>query len=231
MARAYDLITRMLHTPICFAVLRVEHGDRTPGALCALMRTQGRRFQPSLRASAACRVFPGSSFACRALASAAEIRSPGLQSAPQGASPCRGRHRRTAANVDHLGRVPHPGRAHRRTKGRPQSRRPRLCACAPRARRGYRRQCRRSDLSRAGEAECDHERHPTPRVGSWGSAAAGRKSPHTTPRQLATLNAPSGTRPPGARLSYTRHSPESLSPIASFLRFDRDQWDRPSGNA
>jgi hypothetical protein len=39
---------------------------------------------------------------------------------------------------------------------------PKCCTCrAPMEQR-----CRRSQLSRAGEAECDHERHPTPRAGS-----------------------------------------------------------------
>jgi len=43
-AEPIDGLTLMLHTPICFAVLRVEHGNRTPAALCALMLTRGWHF-------------------------------------------------------------------------------------------------------------------------------------------------------------------------------------------
>jgi hypothetical protein len=59
--------------------------------------------QPQSKRGSPC--IPGSRFACGPLASAAEIRSPGVQSAPQCVRAADVTDVR-AANVDHLGRVP-----------------------------------------------------------------------------------------------------------------------------
>jgi hypothetical protein len=70
-----------------------------------------------------------------------------------------------AAVADHLGRAPTRAELIAAPTSGPQSRRARSCPRTARARGGCGRRCRRSHLSGAGEAECDHERHSAGRTG------------------------------------------------------------------
>ena len=55
------------------------------------------------------------------------------------------------------------------------------------------------NLSGAGEAECDHERHPAPRAGGCGKYA-GRKSPHNHAQTARNLRRSLRSAAAGARL-------------------------------
>ena len=80
--------------------------------------------------------------------------------------------------VDHLGRFPTRAELTAARRAAHSLAAPRSCLRAPCAGRRCGRQCRRPQLSDAGQTERDHERHPSPRTRVADSDAAGRKSPH-----------------------------------------------------